>query len=146
MNRRLTDSAFLPASAPLSRCFDIASSADLPLNDVAKLMELQVECIEAGGCSGLASLSGRLVEFEIVEPRSPAVTEPTKVPRQETTSEHRSKSLPRRQSWNLNQRRSRSLFRHRLKNQRWSRSRSPRWRRSKSRSQLRNPSKRRPRQ
>jgi hypothetical protein len=62
---------------------DIASSADMPLNDVAKLMELQVECIQAGGCSGLASLSGRLVEFEIVEPRSPAVSEPTKVPRQE---------------------------------------------------------------
>ena len=62
---------------------DIASSADLPVNDMAKLMELQVECIQAGGCSGLASLSGRLVEFEIVEPRSPAVAEPTKVPRQE---------------------------------------------------------------
>jgi hypothetical protein len=62
---------------------DIASSTDLPLNDVAKLMELQVECIQAGGCRGLASLSGRLVAFEIVEPRSPAVAEPTKVPKQE---------------------------------------------------------------
>ena len=60
--------------------FDIASSADLPLNDVSKLMELQIECIEAGGCTGLASLSGRLVEFEIVEPRSPVTTEPTQVP------------------------------------------------------------------
>ncbi|HEX5991776.1 MAG TPA: hypothetical protein VFY70_04355 [Thermomicrobiales bacterium] len=62
---------------------DVASSAELPLNDVAKLMELQVECIEAGGCSGVASLSGRLNEFEIVVPRSPVVAEPTKVPRRE---------------------------------------------------------------
>jgi hypothetical protein len=67
--------------------FDISSSADLPLNDVAKLMQLQVECIEAGGCTGLASLSGRLVEFEIVEPRSPATTEPTQVPRERPTRE-----------------------------------------------------------
>jgi hypothetical protein len=67
--------------------FDIASSAELPLDDAAKLMELQVECIEAGGCSGLATLSGRLVEFEIVEPRSPVTTEPTQVPRERPTRE-----------------------------------------------------------
>jgi hypothetical protein len=67
--------------------FNIASSTDLPLNDVAKLMQLQVECIEAGGCSGLASLSGRLVEFEIVEPRLPVTTEPTQVPRERPTRE-----------------------------------------------------------
>ena len=65
----------------------MASSDDLPLNDVAKLMELQVECIEAGGCSGLASLSGRLVEFEIVESRSAAVAKPTKVPKPEKPPE-----------------------------------------------------------
>lgn len=67
--------------------FDIASSADLPLDDVAKLMELQVECIEAGGCGGLASLSGRLVEFEVIEPRSPVTTEPTQVPRERPARE-----------------------------------------------------------
>ncbi|MCD6057366.1 MAG: hypothetical protein K0Q89_896 [Thermomicrobiales bacterium] len=61
---------------------EISSTGDLPLNDVAKLMALQVDCIEAGGCRGLASLSGRLVEFEVVETAPPVVAEPTKVPRQ----------------------------------------------------------------
>jgi hypothetical protein len=64
---------------------DIASSIDLPLDDVEKLMALQVECIDVGGCGGLASLSGRLVEFEAVEPRSPVVAEPNQIPRQEPT-------------------------------------------------------------
>src|SRR5215207_1638040 len=64
---------------------DIASSIDLPLDDVEKLMALQVECIEVAGCGGLASLSGRLVEFEAVEPRSPVVAEPNQIPRQEPT-------------------------------------------------------------
>ncbi len=66
---------------------DTASSTDLPLNDVSKLMELQVECIEAGGCPGVATLSGRLVEFEIVEPRSPVTAEPTQVPRERPARE-----------------------------------------------------------
>ena len=64
---------------------DIASSTDLPLNDVAKLMKLQIDCIEAGGCGGVATLSGRLVEFEIIEPRSPVTTEPTQVPKEKPT-------------------------------------------------------------
>jgi hypothetical protein len=64
---------------------EISSTGDLPLNDVAKLMELQVACIEAGGCRGLASLSGRLVEFEVGEPAPPAVAEPTRIPRERPT-------------------------------------------------------------
>jgi len=64
---------------------EIGSTSDLPLTDVAKLMALQVDCIEAGGCRGVASLSGRLVEFEVGEPAPPAVTEPTKTPRQKPT-------------------------------------------------------------
>jgi hypothetical protein len=64
---------------------DIASSTDLPMHDVANLMELQVQCIEAGGCRGLATLSGRLIEYEFVEPRSPVIVEPTQIPRQEPT-------------------------------------------------------------
>ena len=124
---------------------DIASSTDLPLNDVAKLMKLQVDCIEAGGCGGVASLSGRLVEFEIVEPRSPVTTEPTQVPKEKPTRSSGPKNLPP-QSWKLNQRRPKNLLRRRLKSQRSSRSRSRRWRPLKSRPQLRNPSQRRPRQ
>jgi hypothetical protein len=61
---------------------EISSAGDLPLDDVAKLMELQVECIEAGGCRGLGSLSGRLVDFEVGEPAPPAVAEPTRIPRE----------------------------------------------------------------
>ncbi len=68
---------------PIVAVIEIASSTDLALNDVAKLMALQVNCIEAGGCRGLATLSGRLVEFEVVEPAPPAVTEPTRIPTQE---------------------------------------------------------------
>ena len=64
---------------------EMSSTGDLPLDDVAKVMALQVDCIEAGGCQGLASLSGRLVEFELAEPAPAAVTEPTKVPRQKPT-------------------------------------------------------------
>ena len=64
---------------------EISSTGDLPLDDVARLMSLQVDCIEAGGCRGLASLTGRLVEFEVVEPAPPAVAEPTRVPRQRPT-------------------------------------------------------------
>ena len=64
---------------------EISSTGDLPLTDAAKLMALQVDCIEAGGCRGLASLSGRLVEFEVVEPAPPVVTEPTRVPRERPT-------------------------------------------------------------
>ena len=64
---------------------EFSSTGDLPLDDVAKLMALQVDCIEAGGCPGLASLSGRLVEFELAEAVPPAVAEPTKVPRQRPT-------------------------------------------------------------
>jgi hypothetical protein len=61
---------------------EVSSTGDLPLDDMAKLMALQVDCIEAGGCRGLASLSGRLVEFEVVETAPPVVAESTKVPRQ----------------------------------------------------------------
>jgi hypothetical protein len=64
---------------------EISSTGDLPSTDAAKLMALQVDCIEAGGCRGLASLSGRLVEFEVVEPAPPVVTEPTRVPRERPT-------------------------------------------------------------
>jgi hypothetical protein len=67
--------------------FDVSSSTDLPLNDVAKLMKLQIDCIEAGGCGGVASLSGRLVEFEIVEPRAPATAEPTQAPNTQVPKE-----------------------------------------------------------
>ena len=65
---------------------EIGSTGDLPLDDVVKLMALQVDCIEAGGCPGVATLSGRLVEFPVGEPAPPAVTEPTKTPRQKPTS------------------------------------------------------------
>ena len=64
---------------------EISSTGDLAVDDAAKLMALQVDCIEAGGCRGLATLSGRLVEFEVVEPAPPAATEATKVPRQKPT-------------------------------------------------------------
>jgi hypothetical protein len=64
---------------------EISSTGDLPSTDAAKLMALQVDCIEAGGCRGLASLSGRLVEFEVVEPAPPVVTEPTRVPSERPT-------------------------------------------------------------
>ena len=64
---------------------EMSSTGDLPLDDVAKLMALQVDCIEAGGCRGLASLSGRLVEFEVGEPTPPEVAEPTRIPRQRPT-------------------------------------------------------------
>ena len=64
---------------------DISSSADLPLEDVASLMEVQIRCIEEGGCPGLASLSGRLVEFDFLEPAPPVIAEPTRTPRQERT-------------------------------------------------------------
>jgi hypothetical protein len=40
---------------------DIGSSSDLNLNNAARFMELQIECVEANGCPGLASLAGRFV-------------------------------------------------------------------------------------
>jgi hypothetical protein len=40
---------------------EIGSSAELPLNNASRIMELQVECIQANGCPGLASLAGRFV-------------------------------------------------------------------------------------
>jgi hypothetical protein len=64
---------------------EVGSTGDLPLDDVAKLMALQVDCIGAGGCPGVATLSGRLVEFQVGEPAPAAVTEPTKTPRQKPT-------------------------------------------------------------
>ena len=106
---------------------DMASSADLPLNDVAKLMELQVECIEAGGCGGLASLSGRLVEFEIVESRSAAVAKPTKVPKPEKPPEPIEEPAPAPVVEPEPAPIEEPI--RRLNNQRWRRSRSPRWRR-----------------
>ena len=47
---------------------EMGRTGDLPLNDVAKLMGFQVDCIEAGGCRGVASLSGRLVGSNSLSP------------------------------------------------------------------------------
>ena len=64
---------------------EISSTGDLTVNDAGKLTALQVDCIEAGGCRGLASLSGRLVEFAVPETTPVAAAEATKVPRQKPT-------------------------------------------------------------
>ena len=40
---------------------DLGSTSEIQLNNAARFMELQLDCIEANGCPGLASLAGRFV-------------------------------------------------------------------------------------
>ena len=74
---------------------DIESSAEVPLDGVARLMRFQIDCIEGQGCTGLASVPQNLfgdeeapVAMRLAPPRTEEppplpVAEPTAVPIQE---------------------------------------------------------------
>jgi hypothetical protein len=74
---------------------DVESSAEVPLDGVARMMRFQVDCIERQGCTGLASVpqnlfgneevpvAQRLARPRIAEPTPSPVAVPTAVPFQE---------------------------------------------------------------
>ena len=59
---------------------DIGSLPDMPLNGATRIMEMQITCIQEQGCTGPATLPGRLFggtdEAVTEEPQQEAATEP----------------------------------------------------------------------